>query len=213
MTEIANPDIEDYAARYSSAEPELLLELARATREFSESHGMMVGRLEGRFLKLLVALSGARQVLEIGTFTGYSALSMAEALPADGRIVSCELKKRHAELARSFIERSPYREMIEIRVGPATETLAALEGPFDFVFIDADKTGYRAYYEAVLPMLRSGGVICADNVLWSGRVLDESDDSADTVALRDFNRFVAGDPRVECVVLPLRDGVTLIRKV
>jgi caffeoyl-CoA O-methyltransferase len=213
MTEITNPDIEDYAARHSSAEPELLLELARATREFSASHGMMVGRLEGRFLKLLVALSGARQVLEIGTFTGYSALSMAEALPADGRIVSCELKERHAELARSFIERSPYREIIEIRVGPAIETLGALEGPFDFVFIDADKTGYRSYYEAALPMLRSGGVICADNVLWSGRVLDESDNSADTVALRDFNRFVAADPRVECAVLPLRDGVTLIRKV
>jgi caffeoyl-CoA O-methyltransferase len=213
MTDITDPRIETYATNRSSPEPPLLRELAAATRDFSASHGMMVGRLEGRFLKMLVAISGARRVLEIGTFTGYSALSMAEALPADGQILSCELDERHAEMARTFIDRSPYRAMIEVRVGPALETLAALEGPFDLVFIDADKAGYHAYYEAVLPKLSPAGVMCVDNVLWSGRVLDPSDTSADTQALRAFNDHVAADPRVECVMVPIRDGVTLIRKV
>ncbi|HUG48486.1 MAG TPA: class I SAM-dependent methyltransferase [Candidatus Limnocylindria bacterium] len=212
MTDITHPRIEDYAARHSSPEPPLLIELAEATRGFSDDHGMMVGRLEGRLLKLLVAISRARRVLEIGTFTGYSALSMAEALPPDGRIVTCELSERHADVAQSFIDRSPHGAQIEIRRGPAGATLAALEGDFDFVFIDADKTGYLAYYEAVLPKLRSGGLIAADNVLWSGRVLDEASDDADTRALREFNAFVATDARVECVMLPVRDGLTLARK-
>jgi len=212
MTDITDPAIEAYAAEHSSPEPPLLEELAAATREFSEAHGMMVGRLEGRFLKLLVAISGARRVLEIGTFTGYSALSMAEALPADGQIVTCELSERHGEMAQRFIDRSPYRTMINIRLGPAIETLAVLDGEFDFAFIDADKPGYLAYYEAVLPLLRSGGLIVTDNVLWSGQVLDVRDESRDTVALRAFNERVAADHRVECVMLPIRDGVTLIRK-
>jgi caffeoyl-CoA O-methyltransferase len=212
MTDITNPAVEAYAAEHSSPEPPLLEALAEATRQFSEAHEMMVGRLEGRFLKMLVAISGARRVLEIGTFTGYSALSMAEALPADGQIITCELNDRHGEMAQRFIDRSPFRAMIDVRLGPAIETIATLDGAFDLVFIDADKSGYRAYYEAVLPLLRSGGVIAVDNVLWSGQVLDETDTSRDTVALRAFNEDVARDHRVECVVLPIRDGVTLIRK-
>jgi caffeoyl-CoA O-methyltransferase len=213
MTDITDPEIEAYASEHTSEEPPLLRELAGATREFSDNHGMMVGRLEGRFLKMLVAAVGARRVLEIGTFTGYSALSMAEALPPDGRIISCEIDERHAEMARRFIARSPHRDQIEVRLGPAADTLRGVEGPFDFCFIDADKRGYGDYYEAALALLRPGGLIAVDNVLWSGRVLDAGDDSPDTAALRAFNALVAADERVECVIVPIRDGVTLIRKV
>ncbi|MDP8905209.1 MAG: class I SAM-dependent methyltransferase [Chloroflexota bacterium] len=212
MTDITDPDVERYASEHSSPEPPLLAELAEATRAFSASHGMMVGRLEGRFLKLLVAAIRARRVLEIGTFTGYSALSMAEGMPPDGEIISCELDERHAEMARRFIARSPYASRIDVRVGPALETIEGLEGPFDFVFIDADKTGYRDYYERALPLLSEGGLICIDNVLWSGRVVDPSDQSRNTVAMRELNDHIGGDSRVECVMLPIRDGVTLVRK-
>jgi predicted O-methyltransferase YrrM len=212
MPDITDPAIEQYAAEHTSPETPLLTELAQATREFSKRSGMMVGQLEGRFLKMLVAAVGARRVLEIGTFTGYSALSMAEGLPPSGQIITCELDRNHADMARRFIARSPYADMIDVRVGPALETIRGLEGTFDFVFIDADKPSYLDYYEQVLPMLSVGGVIAADNVLWSGRVI-EQDDSESTIALRKFNDHVAADKRVECVMVPIRDGVMLIRRV
>jgi caffeoyl-CoA O-methyltransferase len=189
----------------------LLIELAQATRQFSSASGMMVGRLEGRFLKTLVGAVGARSVLEIGTFTGYSALSMAEALPADGRLTTLELSPEHAEMARRFIERSPYADRIEVLVGPALETLRKLDGPFDFVFIDADKPSYLDYYEAVVSKLSPRGLIAVDNVLQSGRVVDTDDRSQNVVAMRRFNDHVSADSRVECVMVPIRDGVTLIR--
>lgn len=213
MTDITDPAIEHYAVEHTSPEPPLLTELAQATRAFSELHEMMVGRLEGRFLKMLVAAVGARSVLEIGTFTGYSALSMAEALPADGRLITCELNTSHAEMARRYIARSPYAEMIEVRVGPAIETVRSLEGPFDFVFIDADKPSYLDYYEAVLPLLSPRGLVAVDNVLQGGRVVDPHADSQNAVAMRRFNDRVAADARVEAVMVPIRDGVTLIRRV
>jgi caffeoyl-CoA O-methyltransferase len=212
MSDITDQAIERYATEHSSAEPALLTELAAETRALSRAHGMMVGRLEGRFLKMLVAAVGARRILEIGTFTGYSALSMAEALPASGRIVTCELDPRHAEVARRYIARSRFADMIEVRLGPAVESLRSIEGSFDFVFIDADKASYMDYYEAALPRLNVGGLIAVDNVLWSGAVLDASDQSESTVALREFNEHVASDRRVECVMVPIRDGVTLIRR-
>ena len=211
--DIVDAEVEEYAALHSSAEPAHLLAVAESTREFSTAHSMMVGRLEGRFLKLLVAISGARSVLEIGTFTGYSALSMAEALPAGGRVVTCELSPDHAAKAQAHIDASPYADRIEYRIGPALDTIGSLPGPFDLVFIDADKGGYHGYYEAVLPKLSPSGIIVADNVLWSGRVLDPPRDrDADTQAIVAFDDLVAADPRVECVVLTVRDGVTLIRK-
>jgi caffeoyl-CoA O-methyltransferase len=162
---------------------------------------------------MLVAISGARQILEIGTFTGYSALSMAEALPDDGRITTLEVDQSHADLSRRHFAASPHGRKIEVIVGPAIKTLETLEGPFDMVFIDADKPSYPAYYEAVLPLLSERGFICVDNVLWSGQVLEDGDNDEWTVALRQFNAMVANDPRVECVVVPIRDGVTLIRPV
>lgn len=191
-----------------------LVALEAETRESTSAPQMLTGLVEGRFLETLAFTTNAKNVLEIGTFTGYSALSMAEALPPGGRIVTCDISEDHVAIARRHIDASPHRDRIDIRVGPAIDTLKGLDGPFDLAFIDADKTGYLGYYEAIVPKLAPGGVIAVDNVLWSGRVLDGSPpDEADesTRALREFNDHVVADERVECVMLPLRDGVTLVR--
>src|SRR3954465_277467 len=151
MPQIVHPDVERYAADHTTAEPPELSAVAKETHEkFGPWAGMLTGHLEGAFLRSLVAMSGARRVLEIGTFTGYSAMAMASGMPADGRLVTLEVEPKHQEVAQRHIEASPWRERIEIRMGPALETLATLDGPFDFVFIDADKSNYRNYYEAVL---------------------------------------------------------------
>jgi len=212
MIPVVDPEIERYATEHSTPEPELLGALAAETKESIDNPQMMVGPLEGRFLQTLVHLTGARRVLEIGMFTGYSALWMAAALPPDGRLVTCDVNPAVEAVARRHIEASPWADRIEIRMGPALDTLATLEGPFDLVFIDADKSGYRAYYEAALPLLAERGVIAVDNVLWSGRVIDPDDDSDDTRALVAFNDHVAADDRVVAVMLTLRDGLTLIRR-
>ncbi len=212
--DITDPALERYAMEHSAPEPPNLVELAAATRTFSpDMHVMMVGRLEGRFLRMLVAAVGARSVLEIGTFTGYSALSMAEALPPDGRIVTCEIDADHAAMARRAFDASPYAARIEIRLGPALDSLRTVDGPFDFVFIDADKVGYQAYYEAVLPKLAPRGLIAVDNVLQGGHVIETTTTNANVRAIQAFNDHVAADPRVECVMVPIRDGVTLIRRI
>jgi caffeoyl-CoA O-methyltransferase len=204
--------IEAYAAAHSSPETDWLVALAAETREVSRAHGMMVGVLEGRFLEFLVFLTGARRVLEIGTFTGYSALSMAAALPPGGRIVTCDIDPDTNAVARRHIASSPFADRIELRLGPALDTIATLDGPFDLVFVDADKESYLAYYEAVLPKLADRGLIVVDNVLWSGRVIEPSDQEVDTRAIRAFNDAVAADPRVVHVMLTVRDGVSLIRR-
>jgi caffeoyl-CoA O-methyltransferase len=211
VTDIVNPALEAYAAEHTTAPPAYLEGLAADLRQTLRSPGMMVGRLEGRYLELLTFALGAGRVLEIGTFGGYSALSMAAGLAPGGRIVSCEISEVHAEFARRHIAASPHADAIEVKVGPALDTIAGLEGPFDFVFIDADKANYLAYFEAVLPKLAPRGLIAADNTLWSGRILDDSDQSADTVALRRFNEVLATDRRVVVAQTTVRDGVTLIR--
>jgi caffeoyl-CoA O-methyltransferase len=185
--------------------------VAEETRASLVGPGMMVGTLEGRFLEILVYALRPRRVLEIGTFSGYSALSMAAGLPPGGHITTCEISPVHAEAARRHIAASPYADRIDVREGPALETLSGLEGPFDFAFIDADKSSYLDCYEAILPKLAVGGLIAADNTLWSGHVVDQSDHSDDTRAIRAFNDAVVADRRVECVQLTVRDGVTLIR--
>lgn len=209
---VVDEKIEAYAAAHTSPESPLLAEVAASTRASQEGHGMMVGLLEGRFLETLVWLSGARRILEIGCFTGYSALSMAAALPPGGTITTCELDPERAAIARRHFEASPWAERIDLIEGPALESLRLLTGPFDLVFIDADKVSYPRYYEAVLPLLADHGLIVADNVLWSGRVLDEADQSDDTKAIRAFNDMVVNDPRVTCVMATVRDGVLLIRR-
>jgi len=209
--EIADPRVEQYAAEHTTPEPPWFATLAEETRNATRAPTMMVGTLEGRLLTALVAMLRPHSVLEIGTFTGYSALSMAEALPPDGRIVTCDISEEHLAIARRHIAASPYAGVIEIRSGPALETIATLPGPFDLVFIDADKTSYSAYFEATLAKLAPDGVILVDNVLWSGRVLDPAITEPDTAAIKAFNDQVLADDRVEVVMLTVRDGVSLIR--
>jgi caffeoyl-CoA O-methyltransferase len=207
---IVSEEIEAYAQAHTTAPEPLLADLAEETYATMTSPRMLTGTIEGRFLELLVFASGARRVLEIGTFTGYSALSMAAALPEGGRIDTCEIEPKHVEVARRYIEQSPYGDRITIHVGPALETIAAIEGEFDLVFIDADKQNYDAYYEAVLPRLSRRGLIAIDNTLWSGRVLAPEDES--TKAIAALNDKLAADERVVCVQLTVRDGVTLVRR-
>jgi caffeoyl-CoA O-methyltransferase len=210
MKPIIPKPIEDYAREHSTPPSALLNELESYTRERCDNAQMLVGALEGALLRLLVGLVGARRVLEIGLFTGYSALTIAEALPDDGRIVSCEIKEANAAVARGFIARSTHGHKIDIRVGPALDTLATLKDEFDLVFMDADKESYSKYYESSLALLRRGGLIVADNVLWSGRVL--APEKASDQSLVAFNAMVRDDPRVEVAMLTVRDGVSLVRK-
>jgi caffeoyl-CoA O-methyltransferase len=208
---IVQPEIEAYTERHSTEEAPHLTFVAAATRQVSQRAGMMVGNVEGSFLATLVAISGARSVLEIGTFTGYSSIAMAAALPEGGRIVTCEVSEEHARIAGQHIAASPFADRIEVRLGPAIETIASLPGPFDLVFVDADKAAYDSYLEAVVPKLAPNGLLVFDNVLWSGRVLTDEAADADTVALRALNEKLATDPRFLTVMLPVRDGMTLVR--
>ncbi|MFN2470760.1 MAG: O-methyltransferase [Gaiellaceae bacterium] len=212
MAFIVPDDIERYAAEHTSPPEPLLAELAEETRATLSSPQMLTGTIEGRFLELLVFASGARRVLELGTYSGYSALSMAAGLPEDGQVDTCEVDEHHAAVARRYIGRSEHARQITVHVGPALETIERLGGEWDLVFIDADKGNYVHYYEAVVPRLSERGIVVADNTLWSGRVLDENDDSEGTRAIRAFNERVRADERVTCVQLTVRDGVTLIRR-
>ena len=212
MSPVVPPEIDRYAEEHTTPHDELLAELAAETRATLPSPGMLTGPVEGRFLEMLVHASGASRVLEIGTYSGYSALSMAAALPPDGRIDTCEVSERHADVARRYFARSPHGERISLHLGPALETIARLDSAFDFVFVDADKVNYRNYFEAVLPRLSPRGLIAFDNTLWSGRVVGQEDDSDSTRALRELNDALVADQRVTCVVLSVRDGVTLVRK-
>jgi caffeoyl-CoA O-methyltransferase len=212
MSFVVPEDIERYAEEHTTPPTDLLAALTEETRSTLPSPAMLTGTIEGRLLELLVFGLGARRVLEIGTYSGYGAISMAAGLPADGRIDTCEIDEAHAEVARRYIAASPFADRITVHVGPALQTLERLEGRFDFVFIDADKENYRNYYEAVLPRLADRGLIAVDNTLWSGRVLDGDEGSATIRAVREFNEHVRADPRVTAVVLTVRDGVTLIRR-
>jgi caffeoyl-CoA O-methyltransferase len=202
--------LEDYAVRHSTPLSPLLEELVATTREEMGNRWVMLsGQLQGTLLQMLAASVGARRILEVGTFTGFSALMMAEALPDDGELITCDIDPEAIALARSFFDRSPHGGKIEIREGPALDALKTLEGPFDFAFIDADKENLTAYYEAVLDMLAEKGVIAVDNVLWYGRVLEPQDESDRAIVA--FNEHVSRDERVWNMLLPIRDGLMLIR--
>jgi caffeoyl-CoA O-methyltransferase len=210
MSFIADESIEAYAEAHSSAPDPLLAELAAETRATMAAPQMLTGAVEGRFLELLVAGTGSRRVLEIGTFTGYAALSMAAALPPDGRVDTLDIEPRHAEVAQRYFDRSPHGSKITLHLGPALETIGRLEGSFDFVFIDADKPNYDAYYEAVLPRLSERGLIAIDNTLWSGKVVEPPDETSKLIAA--LNDKLAADERVVVVQLTVRDGITLVRR-
>jgi caffeoyl-CoA O-methyltransferase len=203
---IVPDDIERYALAHTSPHDELLAELAEETKATLECPQMLTGPIEGRLLRFLVWSLRAERVLEIGTYSGYSAISMAGGLPEGGRIETCELSEQHADVARRYIERAGLADRITVHVGPAGETVDRLDGPWDFVFIDADKEGYVGYYDAVVPKLSEHGLIAADNTLRNGRVLEGGD------VMNAFNEHVLNDPRVESVLLTVRDGVTLIRR-
>ncbi len=212
MSFIVSEEIEAYAEAHTTPPDQLLAELAEETKATLRSPQMLTGTIEGRLLELLVHGIQAKRVLELGTYSGYSSLSMAAGLPQGGHIDTCEVDEQHAEVARRYIARSPHADRITVHLGPALETIERLGGEFDFVFIDADKENYANYYEALLPRLAPHGLMAIDNTLWSGRVLDESDDSVDTRAIRELNDRIARDERVVAVQLTVRDGVTLIRR-
>src|SRR5262245_61867442 len=210
MISFIDESVERFAHDHTKPESELFRRLRDETYRDMNCPQMQVGRIEGRFLKMLVRLTGARVVLEIGMFTGYSALMMAEGLPDDGRLITCDVDPKAEAIARRYFSESPVGHKIEIRLGPALETIKTLSGPIDMVFIDADKTNYSHYYEACLPLVRPGGLIVADNVLWSGRVLRP--ESVDDHAIVAFDNLVQSDARVENVCLTVRDGMMLVWK-
>jgi len=215
MTErwITQPDIETYSAEHTTDAPAQLTALEAATRaRFADRFVMLTGRLEGRFLKLLAGITGARRILEVGTFTGYSAISMAEGMGPGGSLITLELDPEHANVARANIAAAGLADRIEVRVGPALDSLAKLEPGFDLVFIDADKDGYPAYFEEALRLLAPNGLIVLDNMFRGGRVLDANAREAGTVAIKGLNDRLVSDPRVEVVLLPVRDGVSLVRR-
>ena len=212
MSFIVEPSVEQYAEEHSTPSGDLFERLAAETRETTTAPQMMVGQLEGMLLAELVRLGRARRVLELGTFTGYSSISMALALPDGGRIVTCDVNEETTAIARRYAEEAGVVDRIDYRLGPATETLAGLEGPFDLVFIDADKPNYVNYYEATLPLLADDGAMVVDNTLWSGRVADPNETEDSTEAIRALNDRVRDDPRVENVLLTVRDGMNLIRR-
>lgn len=208
-----SPQNKYIAAHSSAARDEALEWIERQTHIRTNYPRMLSGSVQGGLLKMIVELTDARRILEIGSFTGYSACCMALGLPEDGHIDALEINDELEDLMREGWERAGVSSRICLHIGDARETLKKLEGPYDMVFIDANKREYTDYYEAVLPLVRKGGLIVADDVLWDGKVYSEPlPQDAQTRALLEFNDMVASDPRVEAVVLPLRDGITLIRK-
>jgi caffeoyl-CoA O-methyltransferase len=173
---------------------------------------MVVGPLEGAFLKMMAQMVQAKQVLEVGTFTGYSALCFAEALPDEGRVITCDIDEQSVALAKTYWAKSPYGGKIEVRLGPAIETLDTLSGPFDLIFVDADKMNYLKYYRRALELMGPRGVILIDNVLWSGDVLKSKDVDSSTAAIQELNRIIAADQGVKAVLVTIRDGIFVVRK-
>ena len=198
-------DMERYAEGRTRGLSDLHARLWKETHEKTTAPGMMVGPLEGALLRLLVRLTAAKRVLEIGMFTGYSALAMAEALPQDGELICCDVNPETTEIARRYFSSSPDGHKIEIKLGPAKETLKTLKGPFDLGFIDADKETYGDYYDACIELVRPGGLIVLDNMFQGGRVLKPTDRASRAIAV--LNERIQKDPRVENVLLPIRDGI------
>ncbi len=208
---LVDKKIEDYCRAHTSPLPQLFDQLKEATYGEMKLPQMQVGLLEGRFLGMLISLTGAKRVLELGTFTGFSTLAMARALPEGGKLITCDIDDRSTGMARQYWSKDPAGSKIELKLGPALETLETMKGEaFDLAFIDADKQNYISYWDKVLPMLRTGGLLVVDNVLWSGSVLDPKEKSEWDIV--EFNKHARADSRVELVMLPVRDGMLLARK-
>ncbi len=216
MTAMTDP-LYDYLLSVSVREPEVMRDLRAETATLAEG-GMQIGPEQGQFMSSLVKLLGAKRTLEIGTFTGYSALTVALALPEDGRLVACDVSEEWTSIGRRYWERAGVAHKIDLRIGPGKETLAKMvadssqHNSFDFAFIDADKSNYGAYFEHCMKLVRPGGLIAIDNVLWGGSVVDESDQTPDTVAIRELNAKLYQDQRIDLSLVPIGDGLTLARK-
>jgi caffeoyl-CoA O-methyltransferase len=211
--DIVNPALSDYLVAHSEPADDVLRDLAEETqRDLAGQSGMQISNDEGELLTMLVRLTGARQAVEVGTFTGYSSICIARGLPSDGHLLCCDVSEEYTSVARRYWDRAGVADKIELRIAPAVETLRRLpsEPYLDFAFIDADKTGYASYVEEVLPRLRPGGLMVLDNMLWHGEVLDPETDDGRAVA--DLNAALVADDRVDVVLLPVRDGVSLARK-
>ncbi|MFI5353961.1 MAG: O-methyltransferase [Candidatus Binatales bacterium] len=207
-------ELYDYMRAHGHNRDPLLRELAEETSKLGRVSQMQISAEEGTFMGILVRALGVRSAVEVGTFTGYSSLCVARALPPEGRLLCCDVNAEWTAIARRYWERAGVADKITLRLGPGLETLRSIPAAtrFDFAFIDADKPNYRNYYEECLKRMRPDGLILIDNVLWSGRVIDPSDSSDDTRAIREFNDFIAGDERVEAVMIPVADGLTIARK-
>jgi caffeoyl-CoA O-methyltransferase len=211
MPSIVSDEIQAYAEAHTTPPPDLLQRLAEQTRETLRSPQMLTGIVEGRLLEFLVFAVRPQRVLELGTYSGYSSLSMAAELPPGGHIDTCEVDETHAAVARRYLDEAGLGDRVTIHLGPALETIERLEGEYDLIFIDADKIGYSTYYEALVPRLSRSGIMVLDNTLWSGRVA-EPPDSPETEMFVELNARIAADPRVVAVLLTVRDGVTLVRR-
>lgn len=212
MKALVSAEIEAYAEAHSAPESEVCRTVREETFRLMDYPQMVVGPLEGAFLKMMTQLVRARRVLEIGMFTGYSALCFAEALPDDGTVTTCEIDEASAAVARRYFARSPQGHKISICMGPALDTLRHLQGPFDLVFIDADKINYLHYYRRAKELLAPDGLILIDNVLWSGDVLKQPPPDKSTAAIQELNRFVASDNDMTSVLVTVRDGVLVVRR-
>jgi caffeoyl-CoA O-methyltransferase len=213
--DIVNPALDDYLLAHSTAPDQVLLDLAEETRKATaHAAGMQISRDEGALLGMLVRMIGARNAVEVGVFTGYSSICVARALPADGHLLACDVSEQWTSLARRYWQRAGLTDRIELRLAPAADTLRALPADpvIDFAFIDADKTGYPVYYQELVARLRPGGLIVLDNVLRSGRVIDPDCQGEDDIAIRAVNDTIVADDRVDSVMLPVRDGVTIARR-
>lgn len=208
-----DPAIEQYAKDFSDDESDLLKELNRETHARILQARMLSGHLQGRFLSFISKIQKPQLILEIGTFTGYSALCLAEGLPPHGKIITIDVNEELEDFTRSFFNRSPYSHQIDYRIADAQEEILKIPAFFDLVFIDADKRNYALYFDLIIEKMNPGGLILVDNVLWSGKIIDEKALDKSTQALRDFNLKCLRDQRVEKVLLPLRDGLYLLRRI
>lgn len=208
--ELINREIAEYTESFTSEESTILKELVRASERELEYTDMLSGPQVGMLLKMLVQISGAKRILEIGTFTGYSAIWMADALPEDGALITLEMNERYRNISKSFFEQDEYHKKVKQKMGNALEVIPTISGIFDLIFLDADKISYPTYYEMLKPKLKSGGIFVIDNVLWGGEVLRPSDEKSR--AIHKLNKMVRDDNDVDQVMIPIRDGITILRK-
>ena len=210
MPRFINQEVESYAELYTPPGPDLLAELEEETIATIDLPHMLSGHLSGRFLKMLSMICKPKTILEVGTFVGYSALCLAESLPKDGRLITCDINETYTKIAKKYFAKSPHGLKIELKIGPAVEIIKGLDCQVDLAFIDADKENYKHYYELVLAKLRRGGIIAIDNCLWSGHVLRPT--TIEDLAIHELNELIQRDERVENVIVTVRDGINIVRK-